>query len=111
MNTELNQNQPKTQVKGIIFLLITAIVWGTSFVSQSVGSEVVRPFTFMGIRTLLGSFVLMPVIFVRDKIQEKSLSPSEIAHKKIKDRRTVVIGLLIGIALCFATNFQQFAFN
>ena len=72
MNTELNQNQPKTQVKGIIFLLITAIVWGTSFVSQSVGSEVVRPFTFMGIRTLLGSFVLMPVIFVRDKIQEKS---------------------------------------
>ena len=67
MNTELNQNQPKTQVKGIIFLLITAIVWGTSFVSQSVGSEVVRPFTFMGIRTLLGSFVLMPVIFVHDK--------------------------------------------
>ena len=42
MNTELNQNQPKTQVKGIIFLLITAIVWGTSFVSQSVGSEVVN---------------------------------------------------------------------
>ncbi len=111
MNTELNQNQPKTQVKGIIFLLITAIIWGTSFVSQSVGSEVVKPFTFMGIRTLLGSFVLMPVIFVRDKIQEKSLSPAEIANKKIKDRRTVVIGLLIGIALCLATNFQQFAFN
>ncbi len=105
------QGQKKTQFIGVIFLLITAFVWGTSFVAQSVGSQSVRPFTFGGIRTLIGAAVLLPFILVRDKIQGKKLSPEQIKKRKISDKRTFVFGALIGIVLFFATCFQQFAFD
>ena len=42
-----------------------------SFVSQSVGMEFIGPNTFMGIRTLMGGIVLLPVIFILDKSKKK----------------------------------------
>ena len=53
-------------LKGNIILFITAIIWGISFVSQSVGMEYIEPNTFMGIRTIMGGLVLLPFIFVTD---------------------------------------------
>ena len=58
--SELNTQQPKTQLKGVLLLLLTAIIWGTSFVAQSLGSDSVPGFTFMGIRTIIGAFFLLP---------------------------------------------------
>ena len=107
--TETN-GKTKTQFKGVIMLLLTAIIWGTSFVSQSVGSESVEAFTFMGIRTLIGSFFLMPFIFIKDKITARKMTDSQLALRKKMDLKTLKCGVLIGVLLCIATNFQQFAF-
>ena len=54
----------KTQLKGVLMLLLTAFVWGSSFVAQSVGMESVEAFTFNGIRTLMGAAVLLPFILL-----------------------------------------------
>lgn len=45
-----------------ILLLITAAIWGSAFVAQRVGMDYIGPFTFSGIRFLIGSAVLIPLV-------------------------------------------------
>ena len=100
----------KTQFKGVIMLLLTAFIWGSSFVAQSVGMDSVDAFTFNGVRTLMGAAVLLPFIFIRDLFQTKKLSPEEKRNHKVFDKKTLIYGSILGVILCVATNFQQFAF-
>ncbi|MBQ2759462.1 MAG: DMT family transporter [Clostridia bacterium] len=102
--------QQKTQLKGVFILLITALIWGSSFVAQSVGMESVEAFTFNGIRTLLGAAVLIPFILVRDFISNKKSSVAKEAKKK-ENKSLIIYGSIIGVILCIASNLQQFAFN
>lgn len=87
----------KTKPSGIIALLITAVIWGSSFVAQQVGSAVVDAFTFTAVRTCLGALFLLPVTLM-------------INRKFYTDKTTLIAGLLLGIDFSFAQNFQQFAF-
>ncbi|MCR4790579.1 MAG: DMT family transporter, partial [Treponemataceae bacterium] len=107
------ENQ-KTSFKGVIILFFTAVIWGVSFVAQSVGTESVETFTFIGIRTLLGSLVLMPVILIKDSIVFKKIKAEDraayLADKKKSDKKALIYGSILGLILCAATNFQQAAF-
>lgn len=100
----------QTQPKGVLILLLTALIWGTSFVSQSVGMENVDAFTFMAIRTLLGATVLLPVILIKDKVTAKQMTKEQLAERKIQTKKTIKCGMILGLFLCAATDFQQFAF-
>ena len=51
------------QLKSDIMLLITAIIWGSAFVAQKAGT-VLGPFTYNGLRYIIGGIVLIPVIIV-----------------------------------------------
>ena len=64
-------SKSQTSFKGVFILLLTSFIWGISFVSQSQGAEYVEPFTFMGVRTLMGACVLLPFILIRDKVSAK----------------------------------------
>ena len=44
-------------------LLLTAFIWGTAFVAQSVGMDYLGPFSFNGIRCLIGAVALLPCIW------------------------------------------------
>ncbi|MBO7135283.1 MAG: DMT family transporter, partial [Spirochaetaceae bacterium] len=101
----------KTQLNGVLILLLTAIIWGASFVSQSVGAETVEPFTFMAIRTLMGATVLVPFILLRDRISAKKMTEAQLEERKKTDKKTIVYGAIIGVFLAIATNLQQYAFN
>ena len=37
-------------------LMVTALIWGTAFVAQKSGMDLISPIAFNGIRTLVGSF-------------------------------------------------------
>ena len=100
----------KTQFKGVIMLLLTALIWGSSFVAQSVGMESVEAFTFNGIRTLMGAAVLVPVLLIRDQ-KDARRAPEVYSARKQTYRHTILCGLPLGVVLCLASNFQQFAFN
>lgn len=54
-----------------IMLFITALIWGTAFVTQKIGMNYMEPFTFNGIRTLIGAAVLTPVIMYFDRQKKK----------------------------------------
>ena len=53
--------------KSTFLLFLTAIIWGFAFVAQRVGAEYVGAFTFNGIRFLLGTLSLIPVILIFEK--------------------------------------------
>ena len=95
-----------SKMKGNLLLLLTALIWGSSFVSQSIGMDSVEPFTFNGIRTLLGGIVLLPVILITNK-QKRETEPS--SDKKSGSRKDLILGgICCGTVLCIASNFQQF---
>lgn len=50
------------RMKGNLLLLLTALIWGSAFVAQSVGMDYVGPFTFNAVRNLLATGVLVPVV-------------------------------------------------
>ena len=45
------------QIRNTLLLALTALVWGSAFVAQSVGAEHVGPFTFLASRSYLGGIV------------------------------------------------------
>ena len=90
------------QLKGSIILLITAIVWGSSFVAQSEGMNYVQPFTYNSIRTIIGGIVLIPVIFCFRSFGKSS------EKKPLNFRITLIGGMLCGLVLCIASSLQQF---
>ncbi len=90
-----------TKLKGNLLLLLTAFIWGTSFIAQSVGVETVSPTAFIGVRCLLGSAVLLPVIFALD-IRKKQ--KGELVQKI--DKNLIVGGVLCGIVLYLASVLQ-----
>ena len=87
----------KTTPKGIIFLLITAIIWGSSFVAQEIGMKSIDAFTFTGIRTTLGALFLFPIVLILNKRFDLR-------------KNTLLSGLVLGVIFSVAQNFQQFAF-
>lgn len=86
-------------LRNTIFLFLTAFIWGTSFVAQSAGMEYIGPFTFSVIRYILGGTVLIPVILI---IRRKSEKPGDL-------KLSIKYGMICGIILCAASNFQQMA--
>jgi drug/metabolite transporter (DMT)-like permease len=58
----------KRALRADILLLLTAGIWGFGFVAQRSGMEYAGPFAFNGIRFILGSLSLLPLIFIRRKI-------------------------------------------
>ena len=99
----MNTGKPKNSITGVILLLTTALVWGSSFVAQSLGMEKIEAFTFNGIRTLIGGFALIPVILVKCRITKASL-------KEAANKKTLKRGLILGLVFFTASNLQQFAF-
>ena len=88
------------KLKGNLIMLLTSIIWGTSFIAQSKGVELISPTAFNGIRSLLGSVVLLPVIAVMDTVREKKESNSWL------NKNLIIGGILCGILLCTATTLQ-----
>lgn len=45
-------------------LLLTSAIWGFAFVAQRAGMETIGPFTYNGVRFLLGTLTLLPLSFL-----------------------------------------------
>ena len=102
-------------LKNSLILLLTATIWGIAFVAQSEGGDAVGAFTFNSTRSLIGSLVLIPVIFLLNKItpkdnkDESGVSSENSSSGNIFSRnRTLILGgISCGICFFLASNFQQ----
>ena len=91
-------------------LLLTAVIWGVAFVAQSVGMDYVGPFTFNFVRCMIGGVVLIPCIFLLDRLNRKDRKKEQkISRAQAAERKTLLTGgICCGVALCVASNLQQF---
>lgn len=89
------------QLRNSFLLLLTAVIWGSAFVAQSVGMDYVEPFTFMFTRSIIGGLVLIPCIFFLQKINPKK------EQTKFVTKEELMGGICCGTALFAASAFQQ----
>jgi drug/metabolite transporter (DMT)-like permease len=88
-----------TRSQANLLLLAVALVWGSAFVAQAHGMEALEPFTFTGLRFLLGVVVVLPLGW-RDF--------RGFARRAIQPGRREVRGvLLLGVLLALGAVFQQ----
>ena len=92
----------KFSLKSSFYLFMAAFIWGVAFVAQSVGMDYMGPLSFNGVRFLMGSAVLLPLVLFRRKQGRKE--KKEPADTKV----TWIGGICCGLALCAAALMQQF---
>ncbi len=91
------------KLRGSIFLLLATLIWGSAFVSQSVGMDHIGPFTFQAVRCLIAVVGLLPVILIADKKRQDGKN----FFSRWADTKLWKAGLLCGIPLFLACNLQQ----
>ena len=93
----------KEQFKGSLALLAATVIWGFAFIAQSVGMDLIGPFTFQMVRCLLAVLVLVPLAFVLD-LGKCSMKQSS---QKWKNPDLWKAGIICGCALFVASSLQQ----
>ena len=93
-------------IKNIFALLLTALIWGTAFVAQRNGGDLIGAYTFNCLRNFIGAAALVPVILLMDRLGV-SRGPASAEEW----RRLLRAGLCCGAALCVASNLQQLGLN
>ncbi len=97
--------QIKKGFSGVIILLVTAMIWGFSFVGQVLGSDHLPPFGFNALRFFLGGVTMLPLCFFAET--RKNLLGASKEVRKRKHRITLLSALLAGCALFAASTLQQ----
>lgn len=93
----------KNKLKGIISLLLCTVIWGSAFVSQSVGMEHIGPFTFQAVRCTIAVIALLPLILIADHFKKDQKS----FLSRWTDKTLWKAGIICGIPLFIACNLQQ----
>ena len=90
-----------------LLLFIAALVWGISFVTQSIGGVLLGAYAFNAARMLLGALVVSVCIWTFG--DRTGLSAPPVKGKNA--RRQLLTGILCGVFLAAGTNLQQVALN
>lgn len=92
----------KKQLQGTLALLGATVIWGSAFIAQSVGMDLIGPFTFQAIRCSLAVLFLVPLSMLMDyKIGIKQ------SVQQWKNPKLWKSGAICGGALFIATSLQQ----
>ena len=93
------------KLKGPLLLLITAFLWGTTFVAQSLGSDHVGAFTYNAGRFITTGIILLIISLIR-KRNVKEYIPT---NKNVK--WIFIMSIFVGVALFLGATFQQLGIN
>jgi drug/metabolite transporter (DMT)-like permease len=90
----------RNSLKGILYLLLASLAWGTTFVVQKTAMGHLGPFTYSGIRFLLGALFLLPLVIYRAANKSMHLPAGPPG---------AILGasLLTGVLVCVGINLQQ----
>ena len=88
----------KQKMKGIIALLVATLIWGSTFVAQSVGLDLIEPFTFQVGRTVLAVPFMVILLLIQN--------PKDFLSSW-KNPKLWKAGIPCGVALFAASGLQQ----
>lgn len=86
-----------------LLLVLTALIWGLAFIAQSEGMKYIGPFTFNGLRMIIGGIVLIPFVFIFKGEKNRA------GNIKMIRKETFVGGIACGAVLFLASSLQQYA--
>ena len=95
------------RTKNACMLILTAFIWGTAFVAQSVGMDHLGPFTFNGVRNLIGGAALLPCIFFLERWNKKEQKKEPEPEVPGTQRDLITGGIACGLLLFAASSLQQ----
>lgn len=101
----------RSQTKGVLILLLTAFIWGSAFVAQSLGARTLQGFTFNALRCLFALLFLIPVLLIRDGRRRKNLPEGDMYAYVGAKKNSIIFGVPLGVLLCLGSNLQQFAMD
>ena len=107
----------KRQIRNSLLLLLTATIWGSAFVAQSVAMNHIGPFTFVCVRNFIGGIFLLPCIWLFNIGKARTTDEMSEAGKKTEtidkkaesgSRRDLILGgACCGFFLFTASTAQQ----
>jgi drug/metabolite transporter (DMT)-like permease len=87
------------EYKAALLLVLASVIWGFTFAFQSQAADLIQPFSYNGIRMLIGAVVLSPLAL--KGIKKRKADPEY--------RRNLTYGgLLCGVLIAAASVFQQY---
>lgn len=89
----------------VLLLVLTAFIWGSAFVAQSVGNDLLGPLSFNALRSLIGGLALLPVIPLAKRLSGEESPAAEAPKQNKKD--LWLGGVLCGLVLAVASALQQ----
>ncbi|MBU0807396.1 MAG: DMT family transporter [Gammaproteobacteria bacterium] len=84
-----------------LLMLVTAMIWGSSFVAQRLGMDSIGPFLYTGLRFALAAVILLPVLRL---LESRTSSTAAVVPL---NRQLLRGGVLMGLALALGINLQQ----
>jgi drug/metabolite transporter (DMT)-like permease len=96
----------KKALRSDLLLLLTALIWGSGFVAQKTGMNYVGAFSYNGIRFLLGSLCLLPLIFILNRARRNRAEQSG-EERRHTTKTLILSSLLAGFCIFAAVSFQQ----
>ncbi len=79
-----------------IMFLVTALIWGFAFTAQRQGADFLAPFSFNGIRYIMGSLAMIPVLLIFER-----------RGTSWRDKKLWLASLAAGFVLYAASALQQ----
>lgn len=82
-----------------VLMLITALIWGTTFVAQTLGMAHIGPFLYTGLRFALGALVVLPLLL---------LARPQVDQAGRRFSKPMLLGsMALGAVLTLGINLQQ----
>ncbi len=110
--TPRSRSQDSLKIRHSLLLLLAALIWGTTFVAQSIAVRSISPFTYNVCRFYVGALVLLPVAILVGR--KDPLAPNyadlpipDMRPKDARIRDVRTSGILCGILLFLAGGLQQ----
>ena len=93
----------RKQIRGTLLLLLATIIWGSAFIAQSVGMDLIGPFTFQAVRCGLAVIFLFSV----SPLLDIGKQDGKTFLQRWMDRKLWKAGTICGLALFVAASLQQ----
>ena len=97
----------KRSTRNSLLLMLTALIWGIAFVAQTTGGDAIGPFSFSGIRCIIGALALSVAIPILDRMGLTARKPVTREEKLF----LLKAGLIVGLIFFLAANMQQVAIS
>lgn len=99
----------KSNLKGTLILLLTALIWGTAFVAQTSASDLIGAFSFNAYRNFIASAALLLMVVIMAAYNGKKSGQG--FKKEFKSGWQIKGGIICGIVLAIAMGLQQSGIN